>query len=192
MLSETQRELRWQMEIVAYTGIHAIKYFNGVTGNGNEFWKFTQNCYGERACHLWCQLFNSYYKDPTHYKNLFGEKELENLGSSFNYSNVKKRIIKSTGLNEKEYMVFRESLINFRNKYSAHREFENDNILFPNLDIALLMFYELRDIIFETVKSELNKCDDTDVKDFHNYYKYNSKNDIVRKCKNDISQIRFF
>ena len=191
ILTTQQRELRWQIEKVAFMGIHAIEYFNGVTGKGSEFWMFTQNCYGERGCHLWCQLFNSYNKEPTHYFKLFGNDMLANLGVSFNYNNVKKRLIKSTGLNEERYLEFRKSVINFRNMYSAHREYETDNLIFPELDYALEMLHELRDILSETVEAEENNNDD-ELKDLCNYYKYNTRNDLTRKCRNDISAIQFF
>jgi len=191
ILTTEQRELRWQLEMVAFMGIHAIEYFNGVTGKGTEFWMFTQNCYGERSCHLWCQLFNSYNKEPTHYYKLFGNDLLVGLGDSFSYENVKYNVIKSTALDEKEFVLFRKSVIDFRNKYAAHREYETEAIEFPELNVALEMFHKLRDILSETVIAEDNN-DDEDLNDLHKYYRENSRIDLTRKCRNDVSAIQFF
>lgn len=190
-LTEKQRELRWQMENIAYMGIYAIEYFNGVTGKGGDFWMVTQNCYGEKACHMWCQLFNS-YNDPTHYKKLFGEDGLLRLDPSLSFKYVRDRLIASTGLCRDEYNLYRDTVINFRNKYSAHREYDSENVKFPDLDLALLMFHELRDILKFSIDKELINCSDKDISGQRLYYEMNSRNDLQRRCRNDISKIQFF
>lgn len=190
-LTEEQRELRWQMENIAYMGIRVIEYFNGITGNGGEFWMITQNCYGEKACHMWCQLFNS-YSDPTHYTKLFGDDRLIELDPLLSFANVRDRLIASTGLSHAEYDVFRGTVIDFRNKYSAHREYDSENVTFPELDLALLMLHEIRDILKLSIEKELINCSDKDISGQRLYYEHNTGIDLQRRCRNDISKIQFF
>lgn len=191
VLSDEQRELRGQIEWVAFMGIRAVRYFDGVTAKGGEFWMFTQNCYGERAAHLWCHLFNSYNKDPTHYTKLFGGDSLGPLGNQFNSASVKARLIAASGLREESYREFRKTVVDFRNQYSAHRDFEGGSVTFPNLGRALSMFEEVRVLLEETVIAESEKCEDQEITDLAAYYRNHSNSDLENKCQNHIANIAF-
>ncbi len=123
-LTEEQRELRWQIEVVCYRCLHAVEYFDGVTEMGNnKFWMFTQNCYGEIACLLWCHIFNSRSNDPIHYWNLFGEDRLSGLGSGFLLPSVQQRLWSVAELDAGSYEQFRKEVVDFRNSYVSHREY---------------------------------------------------------------------
>ena len=187
ILTESQRELREQMEIVAYRCLHAIVYFDGVTGKDGDFWRFTQNCYGEIACLNWCHLFNSRNNDPVHYWKLFGEDRLADLGEKYSYDEVKARFLNCAGLNEKECKDFRISVVDFRNKFTSHREYKGGPITFPRLEIARLMCLEMRNLLEDTVKSELlNAPHDLDLEEFLNHFKKQSNNSLLKKCEQEV------
>lgn len=154
-LDSDQRKLRDQMEIVAYRFLHAETYFRKSTGRTETFWVFSQNCYGEVACLLWCHLFNSYDNDPVHYKNLFGGDRLKILSPGFTYDSVKARLLKAASMDDASYIAYREQVKAFRDKFVAHREFLLKTIIFPDLKPASAMIQELRRVLEETVREEL-------------------------------------
>lgn len=187
ILTDSQRELRWQMEIVSFRCLHSIAYFDASTGKDCDFWQFTQNCYGEIACLNWCHLFNSRKKDPVHYWNLFGEDQLINLGEQYSYENIKHRLLSVARLNEDEYVLFRKEVVDFRNMHTSHREYDSNHIIFPRLDIARLMCLEMRVILQDTAVSELViSPNDIDLHDLKRYYDEKNNNWLLKKCRRDI------
>ena len=192
VLSEQQRGLRWQIEWIAFMGIHSVLYFDGVTHEDGDFWIFTQKCYGEKAVSLWCQLFNSYQKDPTHYHNLFGEDQMAILGDQFSYKNVKARLVEASGFKEEEYPAYRETVVNFRNRYSSHRDYEIGSIIFPELKHALLMFKEIRTILEESVLIESSRSENGELSELKEYFQINSNQNVEYLCQENIARIKFF
>ena len=187
-LSETHRDLRWQIEVVAYRCLHAVEYFQGVIGHGTDFWKFSNNCLGETACLLWCHLFNSRKKDPVHYWKLFGNNQLVTLSQDFQYHNVQHRLWSAAKLDEKAYENFRTQVVDFRNKYISHREYEIDTIIFPDVEKIAAMCLELRVLLEETVRTELGlNSGDSDLEQLGDYYKAHQNAAIVAKCRKEVA-----
>lgn len=194
MLTAEQNHLRWQIEEVSFRCLHAIEYFDGVTGfdpGNGDYWRFSQNCFGETACLNWCHIFNSDKNDPVHYRNLFGDDQLMPLGEHFSYENTKQRLIKSADLNETSYLVFREEMIDFRNKFAAHREFTIGSIRFPQLDHARAMCLEMREILKETVEAELLlDPKNMDLKYIKKHFLSQSNQWLLKKCKRELAQLK--
>lgn len=185
-LSETQRDLRRQMEVVAYRCLHAVEYFQGVTGHGADFWKFSQNCFGETACLLWCHLFNSRNKDPVHYWKLFGNDQLSVLSSDFLYREVQRRLRSTANLDKDAYENFRAQVIDFRNKYISHREYEIGTIIFPDIQKIAAMRIELRVLLEETVRTEQQfNSGDSDLEQLGEYYAAHQNTAIVAKFRKE-------
>lgn len=123
-------QMIYWMENLAQRCVFAVEFFNAVTNKESEFWAFTQNCYGEMACLLWCHLFNK-YEDDLHYKNLFGNDALIDLGKAFSYDKVRSRLLKSVSLSSKDYTAFRKEVVHFRNKFVAHKDVSDKHVVFP-------------------------------------------------------------
>ena len=190
-LSETQRALRWQVEQVAFMGIHATRYWDGVSDQSGEFWMFTRNCYGQRAIFLWCQLFNGDLDDPTHYLQLFGGDQLGDLGRQFGTQRVSSRLDSASNLEASRLNKFRCEISSFRNDYSTHREYDGAGLPFPDLAPALAMFEEMRVLLEETVVVEARSGAEQYITELLQYYQYDSNEDIERKCIEDIGQLGF-
>lgn len=191
ILSETQRALRWQIEQVAFMGIHATRYWDGVSDQSGEFWMFTRNCYGQRAIFLWCQLFNGDFDDPTHYLELFGGDRLRDLGRQFGTARVSSRLDSASNLDARRLNEFRCEISSFRNDYSAHREYDGAGLAFPDLGPALAMFEQMRVLLEETVLVEARAGPEQYITELLQYYQYDSNKDIERKCFQDIGQLDF-
>lgn len=179
-------ELIYRMEVVAQRCVLAVEYFNAVTNKDSEFWAFTQNCYGEMACLLWCHLFKS-YKDDLHYKNLFGNDALVFIGKAFSYDEVKARLLKSVSLTEKEYSAFRKEVIDFRDKFVAHKEANNKALIFPQIDITKDMCLELRNIFTDLYNTAMKKAPkNTEIQKCVTFYKWYPNDWLIKKCKNEL------
>ena len=190
-LSEAQRRLRWQIEQVAFMGIHASRYWGEVSDQSSEFWMFTRNCYGQRAIALWCQLFNSGYDDASHYLKLFGDDQLSDLGRKFGSSRVSSRLQVASRLQADQISEFQHTITSFRNDYSSQREYQGEGMAFPDLRPALAMFEEVRVLLEETVVAEARNGSDQYLVELLQYYEFDSNADIERKCCGDIAQLNF-
>ena len=183
-------ELIYKMEAVSQRCVFAVEYFNAITDKGSEFWAFTQNCYGEMACLLWCHLFKS-YKDGLHYKNLFGNDALINIGKAFSYDEVRARLLQSISLTEKEYSAFRKEVIDFRDKFVAHKEASNKGLIFPQIDITKDMCLELRNIFTDLYNAAMKKApQNTEIQNWVTFYKWYSNDWLIKKCKNELKGAR--
>ena len=103
-------------------------------GLQDEFWTLTIDAHLLRATINWCMVFGSDKTNPTHWKRL-SAKESEKLYKSF-----RSGLSQETGLNEQQWQRYRNSMVDFRNKYAAHREWNFNNPV-PNFDIALAVAY---------------------------------------------------
>lgn len=185
-LSDQQRALREQIEVVSYRFLHAESFFRIITGRDQTYWVFSQNCFGETACLLWCHLFNSRNNDPVHYWKLFGEDRLEPLSAAFGYKAVKKRLLAAAGFDYGSYDVYRQQVIDFRNKYVSHREYEKGSITFPDLKRAASMVLELRVLLEETVQVEHDQNpEDGELIELMEYYHSHGNDFLLQKCSDD-------
>jgi hypothetical protein len=150
---------------------------------------FTQNCYGEIACLLWCHIFNSRNKDPIHYWTLFGEDRLSGLGPTFLFTSVQQRLWSVAELDASNYEQFRDEVVTFRNGYVAHRDYERGSVTFPRLDKVRAMCLEMRLILEKTVHAELQvNRKDSDLKHLMQYYSEHQNDLVIRKVRDEISR----
>lgn len=193
ILSKELNDLRWQMDEVTFRCIHAVEYFNGITGidaKPSDYWRFSQNCFGEAACLLWCHFFNSENNDPVHYRKLFGDEELKKLGAEFTHERVKARLCNAAKISEQQYVEFRTDAINFRNQYVAHREFTINTIKFPRIDIARDMCLELRLVLRDTVDAELKQTPDCpELLGLRNHFSEQSNDWLLKKCRREVEAL---
>ena len=150
MLTDAQHNLIWQIDTACRKCIRAVLYFNAVTGKTPELWTFSQNCFGEIAAIQWCHVFNK-YKDCTHFSQLFGDPTIAAIDSKFTLDNVRTRLRATIGLTHDQYTAFRQQLVDFRNLYAAHWDYEKKGVDFPDLDMAMTLCVEMRDILRQVV-----------------------------------------
>jgi hypothetical protein len=187
MLDSAQHLLRDQMETVSLRFLHAETYFRVTTGDESTFWTFSQNCFGEVACLLWCHLFNSWNNDPVHHKKLFGDDNLVTLSPSFSTAAVRQRLLRAASLDEIGYDKYRTAVTDFRNEFVAHRDYQRVTITFPDLKIASAMIQELRLVLEETVRAEYHLCpDDSKLCELIEYYDAHKNADVISKCEREV------
>jgi len=100
----------------------------------NEFWYMTIEAHLFTATMNWCMIFGSDGCNPTHWKQL-SLNEQERLAQSF-----REGLLQEIELDEKHWRRYWKSMINFRNKFVAHRELHFSDPV-PNFDTALAVAY---------------------------------------------------
>ncbi|MCX7155247.1 MAG: hypothetical protein NTW45_02220 [Rhodocyclales bacterium] len=117
----------------------------------NEFWTLTIDAHLLRATINWCMVFGSDQSNPTHWKQL-AIAESKTLHRSF-----REGLFRTTGLERDTWQQYWKGMINFRNKYAAHRELEYASPV-PNFDTALAVAYYydnwVREVIFPDTFAE--------------------------------------
>ncbi len=158
MLTDAQCKLIWQIDTACRKCIRAALYFNALTDKTPELWTFSQNCFGEIAIIQWCHVFNN-YKDHTHFCQLFGDSAISAIDTQFSINKVRDRLCVAIDLTTEQYTSFRQEVVDFRNSYAAHMDFEKKGVIFPDLNRAMKLCVEMRDIIRQlVVKSVTTKC----------------------------------
>ncbi|MFC5651999.1 hypothetical protein ACFPYJ_23340 [Paenibacillus solisilvae] len=84
------------------------EFDNLIKFGSQEFWVFTINAHYFQAINLWCMVFGT-DKNETHWRKL-------GLNEDF-----KIKILDSLNLNNEDYYSYWNSVVEWRNKYSAHR-----------------------------------------------------------------------
>lgn len=116
-----------------------------------EFWTHTIDAHLLQAAILWCMIFGSDGCNPTHWKNLTSDQSDE-LKRSF-----RDGLPKSTGIDWKHWKKYHKEMVDFRNKFAAHREPEYKEAI-PNFDIAFKVVYYydhwIREVIAPDVMEE--------------------------------------
>jgi hypothetical protein len=172
------------MEIVSYRCLYAETYYRAVSGQKETYWVFSQNCFGETACLLWCHLFNSRNNDPVHYWRLFGNDQLVPLSTDFGYEIVRARLRTAAGLDEAGYETFRNQVVAFRNQYISHREYELGSITFPDLRRVAAMCSELRVILQRTVLAELEADrESAELNELLVHYEASENSEVIAKAE---------
>jgi hypothetical protein len=94
-----------------YTSYRVLqqKFYELSKLGSQEFWICTLNAHYFQAINLWCMIFGS-NNNETHWRKLGLPGELQ------------PEILKATGMTENEYKNYWDSVIEWRNKYSAHRD----------------------------------------------------------------------
>ena len=130
---------RNQFPIVKWFVYH-VTYYRGLSKGyrerrlQNEFWTLTIDAHLLRATIDWCMVFGSDKSNPTHWKRL-SNTESETFKQSF-----REGLFKATGLDRDKWQQYWESMVDFRNRYAAHRELEFTSPV-PNFDTALAVAY---------------------------------------------------
>lgn len=192
-ISDEKLNLLWQMEIVCYKCIHTVIYCEGLIGKGeSEFWKLTQNCYGEAASLAWCQVFKD-KNEPVYYKHLFEVNGIEGFSAKYQYSNVSASILASIGLTEPEYKDFKAQVVKFRNKYVAHREFEIGSVKFPKVDHLKKTCFHLRSLFIDLIKDGLMEDPENNkLLGLLDHFNAFTNERIERRCKKHLEQLVYF
>jgi hypothetical protein len=97
------------------------------------FWTLTIDAHLVRATIEWCKVFGS-NNNPTHWKKL-SVAQSEVLWNSFLGG-----LFQATGLDEQDWRQYRKSIVDFRNKFVAHRELHFSEPV-PGFDNALAATY---------------------------------------------------
>ena len=138
--------VKWFVYHLTYYRVLSIGYKERALKN--EFWTLTIDAHLLRATINWCMVFGSDKNNPTHWKRLSG-KEAEKL-----YQSYRCGLSEATGLNEQQCRTYCKSMIDFRDKYAAHRE-PNYDIPVPNFDIALAVAYHYDDWIRKVIAPDI-------------------------------------
>lgn len=99
-------------------------------GVQDEFWSLTIDAHLLRATINWCMVFGSDNSNPIHWKKIFSAPS-EKL-----YSRFRSGLYKEIGLDAQEWKAYWTAMIDFRNRYAAHRDGEYTNPV-PHFDPAL-------------------------------------------------------
>jgi hypothetical protein len=93
-----------------YSGFRLLheEFDNLIKFGSQEFWVLTINAHYFQAINLWCMVFGT-NKNETHWKKI-GLKE-----------DFKSVILSSLDLDDVTYSTYWSSVVDWRNKYSAHR-----------------------------------------------------------------------
>lgn len=146
MLTDAQGDLIWQIDTACRKCIRAVFYFNALTEKTPELWAFSRNCFGEIAVIQWCHIFNN-YKDSTHYTQLFDDSTIAEIDPELTSVKIRARLASVIELTPEQYTTFRETMVDFRNVYAAHCDYEKKEVVFPDLNMALLLCLEMREIL---------------------------------------------
>lgn len=107
--------------------------FDALSNKGSdEFWAYTINAHYFQAINLWCMVFGT-DNNEIHWKKLGLNQELRTL------------LVSELELSEKDYLLYWNKIIEWRNKFSAHRvpDFRTSTPT-PDLKIArrIIFVYE--------------------------------------------------
>ncbi|MEH7393522.1 hypothetical protein V7149_17210 [Bacillus sp. JJ1503] len=107
-----------------------------------EFWVYTINAHYFQSINLWCMIFGT-NNNETHWKKLGLEGELKPI------------ILSKLELSEKDYNLYWNKLVEWRNKYSAHRVpgfIENT----PDLKIARMVVFIYEDWVAMNIDASVS------------------------------------
>lgn len=164
MLTNDQCNLIWQIDGACRKCIRAVFYFNAVTNRGREVWSFTQNCFGEIAAIQWSHIFGK-YKDCTHFSQLFGDPAIGIIDPKFKIDNVRIRLHTAISVNEDQYNDLWKEIMNFRDSYAAHWDYRKKTVVFPDLEKAMTLCIEMRDILRDLVVKAVSETSGRELQD---------------------------
>jgi len=104
-------------------------------GIKSEFWTLTIDAHLLQAAIQWCMVFGSDGSNPIHWKNLSAAESGELL------DDFRKNLPDETGLSLVQWRLYWDEMLEFRNKYAAHRELDYRKPV-PSFDTAMdIVFY---------------------------------------------------
>ncbi|QYF82839.1 hypothetical protein KY492_00510 [Brevibacterium sp. PAMC21349] len=118
------------------------KFDNLCRFGSQEFWVYTINAHYFQSINLWCMIFGT-DNNETHWKKLRLEGQLKPI------------ILSKLELSEKDYDLYWNSLVEWRNKYSAHRVpgfIENT----PDLKIARMVVFIYEDWVARNIDASVS------------------------------------
>lgn len=169
-------------EMVASRCIQGVYYFDLCTGHDSFFWPYVQNSIGEAVCLLWCHLFGS-RGDDLHFTKFFEDAEVNQFGSQYQVDAVKNRLLISAGFDEAEYLKFWEEVKLCRDKFVAHRDVDDQTVIFPRIDQCRVMSEELRDILSECIDEWARVSDDPKIASMREYYRWHPNRAMKDECE---------
>lgn len=188
-----------QMIHVSGNGIQYIyykKFFDTladrISVNNQEWFILTLNGYYDLAVYNWCMIFGT-YSEPTHYQKLIEYKNIKKyLCCILSCETVDKEIFKNhlldcIGLSESEYVQVHKNIIDYRNRYLAHRvnhpsEINDNDLVFPELNVikqALEFFY----LLLVQIINFFPDTPDKNNRHYVSYFSLNSHDDIEEFLK---------
>jgi hypothetical protein len=150
MLNQEQLDLLWVIEVACRRCIRAAKFFDVVSGKGDNVWAFTLNCYGGICVIHWCQVFGA-RSEPTHYSHLFDEGMLAKMTKD----NAANKLRAALSMNKEQYRPFWKGVKDARDMYLVHNEFlARDRPAFPYTALMVNTCLVMRSVVREIVESE--------------------------------------
>jgi hypothetical protein len=135
----------------------------------SEFWIYTIDAHLLQAAMAWCMVFGAHGSNPTHWWNLSKDNQ-ENIKDDF-----RKNLIINLKVTEKEWKVYWHSMIDFRDKYVAHKEIGFSKPV-PDFAIALKVAYFYDDWIRKIIAPDV--FDVPTLKISANFYRIRASNII--------------
>jgi hypothetical protein len=164
MLTKRHLDLIWQIDTACRKCIRAVLYFKAVTDKEPELWTFLQHCFGEVAVIQWCHVFNK-YQDCTHFTQLFADPAISQIDPELRLDRVRSRLRRVLGMSQEQYAAFRKQMVDFRNSYAAHWDFEKKVMVFPDVDLAMSSCIEMRSILRQLVLKGVGDQNSQELKD---------------------------
>ncbi len=147
MVPSENLELMWNIEVACRRCIQAAYSFDVSSKSSSNILAFTQNCYGAMCVIHWCQVFGT-CSERTHFSRLFKGGTI----SCMTKAHAAARIWQSVAMNEEEYEIFWEGVVNARDKYLVHNDFDAPKRpIFPDLSILVNACLEMRSILRDII-----------------------------------------
>ncbi len=102
-------------------------------GLESEFWAPTIDAHLLQAAILWCIVFGTDGSSSLHWKHLSSQDALK-LQADF-----RQKLIQHLSINWAQWEIYWQDMIDFRNRYAAHRDGYDKPV--PNFDTALEVVY---------------------------------------------------
>lgn len=143
--------------------------------DGNSFWKYILDANLLQATIYWCMIFGADSSNPIHWKNLNTDKK------DFIREDFRKNLLSSLNIKEKQWDNYWKEVVNFRDKFVAHREL-NFNEPVPYFDTAfkVALFYDewVRKLIYpDYMEDDLLRV---------------MAEDIKREIRNEVEKLNIF
>ncbi len=181
MLTRTQLDLLWNIEVACQRCIRASHCFDAASGTNSNLWAFTQNCYGGICVIHWCQVFGN-RSEPTHYSHVFENGTVTTVSRD----QASARLCGSVEMDEDAYQIFWQAAKDARDKFFVHNEFSSsDRPVFPDLGLLAKVSMEMRNIIREIITAEQSQ-DQKYQGDFEHFVSHYTNDKFLTEIKSEL------
>lgn len=178
-LQDSTVEIMKRMHHATERCIRCARYFQATSGKTLDFFKFSQNCFGELAIMHWATLFGNENSESTHFKIFFSRKDvLDVLETNDLISELKADFLSRMEFSEDQYQDFWCNACRVRNRFIAHRD-ELSDLRFPDVLKMSVQCFVLRKYMQKVLTRSISDGDcRSSVCTLSRYYSENGSEDL--------------